>query len=188
MSCWNDLINSKKIPQKPLGGRAEDWFWFGKAANLLPSLAGTKLVGEDKPNRANGKNCRLWETTGHTQNCINCGTIKMRRQVHETGWERVSAAGLQELHVLWEVVVSGEIIWVVLPPHPNQLWVSHLNNYVHKHKPCLSFTWRSFTWGSYNGFRELVPSAFSEIYCLWLNLPLITITSQVQLQVQHPRS
>lgn len=32
---------------------------MGKAANLSPSLAGMKLVGEDKPNEANGENCRL---------------------------------------------------------------------------------------------------------------------------------
>lgn len=38
-----------------------------KAANLSPSLAATKLVGEDKPNGANGKNCRLSETTSHTE-------------------------------------------------------------------------------------------------------------------------
>lgn len=51
---------------------------MGKAANLSPSLAATKLVGEDKPNGANGKNCRLADD-GHTQNCINCGTIETRR-------------------------------------------------------------------------------------------------------------
>lgn len=73
----------------------------------------------------------------------------------------------QSFYLSCRVAASRYTRVLLFPPLPI-LTGSHLNNYVHTWG--WSVMWGSFTWGSYNGFRELVPIAFLEIYCSGPNL------------------
>lgn len=143
---------------------------FGVAKQQIFYFHWLEHAGGWRKTWADGKNCRWWETTGQTQNCINGGTIKIRRQVHDTSWEHALAASLPEILSLYHVWQHPETSKCFsLPPFPtNSEYFSFKE--LCTHTRLFVFYMRVLHLRSSNGFRELVPIVFLEIYCLGPNL------------------